>query len=403
VTQAKGQNRWTRPRIDAIKRAVKAELDQAAEGGQSKQRLSLALRRVAELENDVTPDGQIQRLIYVISSLVHHARYGGLSRAQVKKARDLANTILRTHGVLPGASRLDFLYGELHLILSQIYRKFGLQWQAAWEHQQALYRSRRSAGSHDGFEALGMGNRALRLGHAPLALSEFHRAETGDLPPSDLEKVRLGIAKTLRLSGDFTGAREALERLGATNLSDEARLEAAWEGHCLAAATERTLAPMIAAVRRHGTHRQGIYVLEASLWAKVAADREWLEKVMTVRSMAKHPDLRPQRFGFFYAAAGELDRCYDVGIPLPLRMEALGDVLAGSAKLTTVDKELLIWAAAARFLARSHAHSHAALALSEYVSLSLKLSGGRSRDALGLMGDMCERDWFHNDVSERAS
>ncbi len=391
---SKGQNRWTRPKTLQIKKAVKAELDQVLAGGTPKQRLSLALKRVAELEDDATPQGQLRRFVYVISSLVHHAKDGGLSRSQVKRAKDLALTLLRANGVLPGASRLDFLYGELHLVLSQIYRKFGLQWQAAWEHQQALHRSRRSAGPNAGFEALGMGNRALRLGHVTLALGEFRRADAQELSPKDLEKVRLGIAKTLRLSGDFAAAKAALAELGRLELSEEARLECEWEGFCITATVEKNLAPMVRAVRRQGSHRHGIYVLEASLWTKAAEQREWQDQVLSVKSMAKHQGLKPQRYGFFYAAARELDACYDLEIPLPLRIEGLGDVLAQTSKLTTVDKELLVWGAAARFLARSHAVSHAALALSEYVSLSLKLTGGRTSDALGLLGDMGDRQWF---------
>lgn len=391
---SKGQNRWTRPQTLTIKKAVKAELDLVLENGTPKQRLALALKRVAELEDDASAEGQLRRFVYVISSLVHHAKDGGLSRSQVKKAKDLALTLLRANGVLPGSSRLDFLYGELHLVLSQIYRKLGLQWQAAWEHQQALHRSRRSAGPNSGFEALGMGNRALRLGHVALALGEFRRADAEELAPKDKEKVRLGIAKTLRLSGDFAEARAMLQTLARADLSEEARLECDWEGFCISATVDKNLAPMVAAVRRQGTHRQGIYVLEASLWTKAAEQREWQDQILTVKSMAKHQGLKPQRYGFFYAAARELEACYDLEIPLPIRIERLGDVLAQTSKLTTIDKELLVWGAAARFLARSHAVSHAALALSEYASLSLKLTGGRSADALGLCGDMGDRQWF---------
>ena len=56
-----------------------------------------------------------------------------------------------------------------------------------------------------------------------------------------------------------------------------------------------------------------------------------------------------------------------------------------------IDKELLTWAAAARWLARSKAHDFAILAINEYRALSLRLSNGECMDVLGVANDLMER------------
>jgi hypothetical protein len=53
-------------------------------------------------------------------------------------------------------------------------------------------------------------------------------------------------------------------------------------------------------------------------------------------------------------------------------------------EVLTVDKELLVWAAAARWLGRNRVRVLADAARLSYEALCLRLSGGRSHDTLGL-------------------
>jgi hypothetical protein len=82
--------------------------------------------------------------------------------------------------------------------------------------------------------------------------------------------------------------------------------------------------------------------------------------------------------------AATLDRCYDSTIHINERLDQLGNTLAMVRKLVTVDKELLAWAAAVRWLKRARALDFASLAWAEYASLSMRLSGGAARDVLGV-------------------
>jgi hypothetical protein len=392
--------RLDRKAIDSIKRTVKRELDAVDATGAAKERLQRALQRVAALEDRQEPRAQLTRFVFVISSLVQHARFGGLSAAQVRKAAELATTILATEGITPGTSRLSFLHGELHLVLSQIYRKDGAHWHAAWQQYEAMTKARRSLPGGDAFQSLALGNRALRLGHARLALAHFARAEAGPLSPADLEKARLAHIKALRLSGNLD-ASEALSLMSMTmEMSADGHRELVWEGFCRGVVRGASPAAMLASVKSGRMHHDAIYLLEASLWTKALARREWMDKVISVRTMGKKPAIKPHRFGSFHALAALFDRCYDLETPLTFRIRDLGETLADAASLTTIDKELLAWVAAARFLARSRAFDHAALALAEYAGICLRLSDGATRDVLGVAGDLLERPWFANAFTE---
>ena len=98
--------------------------------------------------------------------------------------------------------------------------------------------------------------------------------------------------------------------------------------------------------------------------------------------------------GFFYEACGVIERCYDGEIPLPFRLKDLGEVLARAAELVTVDKELFLWAAASRWLARIKSFALGKTTLNQYEGLSLRLSDGRDHDVLRCMRDMLERGWY---------
>jgi hypothetical protein len=92
-------------------------------------------------------------------------------------------------------------------------------------------------------------------------------------------------------------------------------------------------------------------------------------------------------------------QCYDYQIPLDIRLRSLSAGIDKRKELISIDKELLLLAAATRWLARSKASSVALLFFSEYRALSLRLSGGVSQDALNILGDMREREWMNALIS----
>ena len=133
--------KWTLAAVEAAKRQARTELEGVAEGSDGKGRLQHSLRRVTALEDHAEASAQLLRFVFVISSLVHHARYGGLSENQVQKGAELASTILATQQIKAGTSRLAFLHGELHLALSQIYRKSGNHWSSIFNGNNLVWKT----------------------------------------------------------------------------------------------------------------------------------------------------------------------------------------------------------------------------------------------------------------------
>jgi hypothetical protein len=379
---------WQRATIDAEKLRIKAELDEVGlKDGQSA-RLRHALDQVFYLMNETDlPHAQMRCYIFIVSALIHHVRQGGLNSNQVTRLVSLANAILRTQGIKPASSKLGFLYGELHLALSQVYRRDGAQWKAAWEHEVALYLSQRSAKS--GFLSLTLGICASRLGHTGLAVGHFKRAEGIGLDARYHARTRLEWIKALRLAGDLDGSSKlAAETQTELGLTASEKLEVEWEGLCRQAQQTGELKPIISSVLKGRPHHSAMYIIEAFLWSRVVKSREWIVRFPTVRSLSRGTKIKSREAGYVFECAKALEECYDFDIPYLYRLETLGNVLASTEQLFNLDLELLVWAAAARWLARSRSHALTLLVVREYQAKSLRITEGRKKDALGLVQDL---------------
>ncbi len=384
---------WTQKQVDAEKAKIKKELDRAASSPGAPSRLESALTRLTALAEDDTPRGRLRRYIFAMSALVQHERGGGLSSREIDELVTLAYAILQAQGVRPRASRLASLFGDIHLIRSQIFRKQGEPWRAAWEQQVALQLAGEFPSGGLGFQLLAAGNRALRLGHARLALSQFAEGLEGGLPEAAESRCQLARLHAAWLAGDAQTLATAVAAGAALPLADDVKAEFAWNLLARGAAATGELAPLLSATRRGGTHAEATYVVEACYWGLAVESRSFVERLPRLGSMRRNKTLKPQRLGLWYEAGVVLQDCYDHDVPLTFRLRALSEVIERRQELLTVDKELLLLAAATRWLARSKAASLALLVLSEYRALSQRLSDGAAADALGVLKDLEVRSW----------
>jgi hypothetical protein len=320
----------------------------------------------------------------MMSALVHHERWGGMQSRQVEKIAEHAGGILKLQGIHQSSSRLGSLFADLHLVLSQIHRKSGEHWRAAWQQQMAERLQKKS--DH---QAHGAAIRALRLGHAQLAIPLFQKAAASDNPLTR-HRALLGLIKCLRLAGEHIEAKRQIDALSSDQLSEAGSTELAWEVACLNAGAVE----LARSVKRGKPHFQGIYVLEAYLWARATEDRTTIDWLSSLNTYRRNKTLRIPYLGALDRIAQAIDHCYDNSFEFHLRLERLGETLNQVPLLLSVEQELLTWAAAARWLARHNAASQAALCLAQYAGLSLRLTGGASKDAMGLCGDMLQREWF---------
>jgi hypothetical protein len=371
---------WTEAAINASKQRIKDELDQRQSVGGPEARQQLILDRLKEYEASEKPEELLDLFVYLVSALVHHSRYPFLTSSRYEKLLDHARTILQSQGIREGRSRVSFLHGELHFIQSQIERAEGRHWTAAWHQFMGYHATRGEPPGGEGFQQLSLGNRAMRLGHTRLARGYLEKAE-GLLNGALLERCRLSLLICLRLLGDHgTATTRLLEMKKDAKLSEEARRELEWEEALYQFAATQDLVPLLILTKKGQPCYHTSYLIELSLLAMSTASRQWLDRVPKLENLRRRKDLTVPRHDLFLSLAKTLQEAYDVERPLNQRLQRVGESLSAAQGLFNVEKELLYWAASARWLLRCRSEDLAALAQAEYESRCLLASDGKTRD-----------------------
>jgi len=351
------------------------------------ERLKLALRSLQACMSVNTANSRLSCYIYIISALVHHSRFKGLTSLQIHRLVELALDILRLQDIKPAKSRLAFLYGELYQVRSQIFRQEGQPWQAAWQQQMAHHLANPNP-QEAGSQYLALGLRSFRLGHAAKARQYLCQAEQQGLEKQQLFLAKITKCQSLRLSGQL---ERALKDLSAgfeeSHLEPRQLLELEWEKICCRLCASLDLSEMFATVRKGRPHYQSSYIIEAFLWGALLKQRSWLMGPYKMQVIRRRAHLNPASLGFFYQVGIVIEQSYDYDIPLATRLFNLGNHLGRSGELVTVDKELLFLAASFRFLNRSKAYELADLVKHQYAKLCHQLTEGDSDDVLGLHGE----------------
>lgn len=371
---------WTEAEINASKQRIKEELDQRQNQGGPEARQQMILDRLKQYEASERPEELLDLFVYLVSALVHHSRYPFLTPSRYERLLEHARTILQSQGIREGRSRVSFLHGELHFIQSQIERQEGRHWTAAWHQFMGYHATRGEAPGGEGFQQLSLGNRAMRLGHTRLARGYLETAE-GLLTGSLLERCRLSLLICLRLLGEKNLAMDRLIQLKKdATLSDEARRELDWEQALHDFAETQDLVPLLILTKKGNPCYRTSYLVELSLLAMSTSSRQWLDRVPKLENLRRRKDLDVPRQDLFMGLAKTLQEAYDVERPLNQRLQRVGESLNAAQGLFNVEKELLYWAASARWLLRCRSEDLAALAQAEYESRCLLVSDGKLRD-----------------------
>jgi hypothetical protein len=379
------------------KRSIKAHLDQKAHSG--KERLTVIFEELNKLANETDQLSLLRSIIYIVSALIAHRRFGGLSQPQLNNIVETAHGILGKMGVGSKPTALSVLYSDIHNALSQIYRFSGRHWRSAWEQQLALQWGAKFATGGAGYQAILQGNRALRLGNTNLALSWFRGARQHDLRPTDLGAARVGEIRTLRLMGNFEESKRYVENFLRADSRPGAHRELQWEKMLLDIHDKSDLRALMYATRKNGSHFCDSYPVESYLFAATSVKKELLNSHRRLKNIDRLPQFRFSQYGVFYKGALEIENCYDASIPLTYRIRDIGNILAELESEPNIDKVLLLFAAASRFLSRCKSFALAALVLGEYQSLSFSLSNGKNTDLLGTMSDLYQKKWAQTDGS----
>ena len=130
---------WTTQQVETTKAEIKTALDQHRQD--PSKRLKLCLEMIKGLESAKQSAQVLKRLVLIISALYHHRLFGGLSARDVEKLSKIAQTIFKVVGIVPGKSRVAFLYGDFYNVQSQIQAKDGRHWDSIFSLKLAEYLS----------------------------------------------------------------------------------------------------------------------------------------------------------------------------------------------------------------------------------------------------------------------
>lgn len=383
---------WNKKTVDLVKRETKASLDAITTTSGKRDYLKQIIH---SLHDDFQGDRPLRLLIAIISRLVLASRERERLQPEHHKLAEYGRKILQVHGITPASSRVAFLHGEIDLVMSQLTKQSGRQWESAWLQQRAFHMSGASADDLSGTNALGMAIRAMRLGHSQIALAQFEYAEKALTNVQDFFRARLGRIQALRLVQNYDHADELSRDLKKNHdLPKIVEQEVIWEASLRKVQTDQDLTAITTLVNKKSPFFQSSYLLEYHFWARAIASKKWLERPIATHLLQRQKSLNVAAEGFFLKACRQLEACHDSAYPFVSRVDGLGAILANAHQVISIDRELLLWAAAGRWLMRNHAFGLASLVIAEYSSQSLRVSQGKTRDALGISSDMFDKEWF---------
>lgn len=401
LTKHPRQIEWTAQQLEDFKSLARDQIQRWRETLEPSETMLNILKEVAAYKEGQQADAQLWCFIFCMSALVHHEQVGGLNHRQVEDLFELAESILKVRGIQPKKSRLTSMYSDLHIIRSQLFRKQGDHWSAAWEQHLALRYSGGKPSGGKSFHDFAMGNRLIRMGCRRLAISYYAAAlEKGAEPKltsQQASRLELSRITGFRISGELDLAEALItSMLKVTPKDSRIGIDLHWERLCCEAQRSQDIRALMATTRRGLPHHTAGYVVEMVLWGLCMPKREGLKDLIILETLRRNKTLKVKVLGLFFEAVSSIQFCYDQTVPIEIRMRRLSQNLRRTHELISMDKELMIWLAAARCLVRLRSYEMAVLCMARYESLSLQSSDGECHDGLGVATDLFTADWFRH-------
>ncbi len=384
---------WTSVNIERTRITTAKIVEQKCRAYSADKKLTYLAKQAQILESAPSDLEQLLRFFYILTMLEHHAEFGGLTPSRLTGLRNLACAILQTHGIKASDSQLSYLYSEIYLADARAFLGDGFAWRAAFEQQRALHLGRRGGRPVAAAIEFSLGQAALRLGQAELALDAFSEGESAGLSAEMTQLVRLQRVRATRLAGNLDAATAMLDAFSGS--SPESANAESWQWERLIQSSQRSgdIGLLTRAVRKGQPHYLGARILEAALHVRAARETSIELSLTAAAKLIQLKGLASEGERFLRSVALDFDDCYDPVVSLERSLAMLGKLAESSSRFSCIDHELRFWVALARWAARHHMTQLAALATGHYRSLSLRLSSGRQADVLGSASDLYERSW----------
>ena len=386
--------KWRYKAVENTKTEIKQVLTHLEQNQGSQKKFEFITNEISHLEDDTSSQGYLRRFIFVVNALFHHQRHGGLSKKEISDLAALAYALLQLNGVKPTTSQLSYLYGDLHWALSEIALKNGDVLGAAWEQQLGIHLSAKNSLSMGELKLLSMGIHSLRLGNAILAQHYLKRSLEGELPQAYRERAWIVLMRSYRFAHEREDFDKLLIEIENQKNSVPFQTELEWEKLCFDINTTNNLDEMIKSVKKGKSHYTPSYLLETIFWIRAVPSIKWFDRLPKLSSLAQYKELSFQSQPLFYSFAQQFEKLYDAQIPFTHRLNGLNKVLKKASQLRNIDKEMIVWLAATRWLYRSRYYDMSALIFEEYKSLSLRVTKHKCQDSFGICSDLLKTDWL---------
>ena len=354
--------------------------------------------RILVAPENLHRESQTRRYLAILALLSYDFQLPSLSSRQLGHVVDTAYAILRALAHAVPRPVWGSLHAELKLLESRQAKIRGRLLEASCLAETADMISRQTD-SDTGrvttcFEVATM---LMRTGDGALAEAAIKTAALLTRQSPQEHESMLLYATLLRISGRGAEMAQLLRDIhddGRYTQSLRNRIN--WQELCLEVQNTGNMFRMLRSIGPGGVHHTPICLLEAGLWARAIRSRAFLDEIPRIEGIRRQLEMEfeaKEPLEVLYTCVATLERCYDGEITFSTRLSELLPILESLARLPSVEHELLVLAAAARWLQRSEQYAFASLATSRYEALSKRLSQGSSADSLSLQLDSCVKLW----------
>lgn len=381
--------RWSKPEVQAHQRALLSSL--SVPFGSMKQRLQHILQELAHVEKAGRFDADLllRHFLLAVSTIVHVGRHGGLTTKQCEELFETAEGILRLQEIEPSDRNLGFMHFDLCTAMSTVHRRKGDTWRSSWLYWHGAENHHPQTPEEQAHHHMIRGQRLMRLNHLVKASEEMQAAldihPKMDLTPRMVCWIQIG--RCLRLQGQRSEALSWLSD-GQATCPTHLQVELNWEIAILNAIKMKECRNLVTLAATDAYRAKIEYAVEAKIWVLNTPNRRLIQKAKSMKQSSRDFGPATKKMGAFFAAALSLENCYDATISMSIRKRDLCQALEGRPQYGTVEKELLVLGAAARFLSQEQSWPLLELVLLEYQKLALQTTGTRSVDPIGFIGDI---------------
>ena len=375
---------WTEKKAHQYKIDIKRELDTIEESHGVDGRWVQIQKQIRDLTEGGAEQNDLKVLIYVLSGLVLQGRSRILKPGELRQLIQLGYKISSKHKLDHKTSRLSFIFGEFLMILGQIERAQGDHWQALWCQYTGFKVIRQRPDYSENFQIFTMANRYFRLGHIKRALASYEEVQAS-LSGANLRQCLVNQARGLRLINNFNAAEEKRREILDTtdeSIRNQLIIELDWESMVTTAMQTHDLSAIMTSIRKSKPHYESGYIIEATMWALSSPSKNWLERVPKLKNLSRNKSLTLDRSDQFYRIASFLQQSYEANDAFAARLDELGKLIPTFSQCVNIDKELLCWLAAYRWLIRFKCDDMAHVCLAEYRKICFLISDGDNLDLL---------------------